>query len=171
MSTRPSYRASTTHILMITCGRQEEERLQYEEVIKLRDLGADTSTGVPYTEKEILAMVKKGKQQGHIPGVGTYTEAEIDDMLASRDKLLDAAKKEAKRQKQEIDLLKRVVMSDDRFSQLLTQLSSQKEIGEDNKGGDGSKSGGGETGGGEDDQPSEDETSAGMMMRVISIYG
>ncbi|GKE22938.1 hypothetical protein Tco_1434450 [Tanacetum coccineum] len=94
----------------------EEEQLQYEEMIKLRDLGADTSTGVPYIEKEILAMVRKGKQQGHIPGVGTYTEAKIDDMLALKDKLLDAAKKEAKWKKQEIDLPKRVVMSDDRFS-------------------------------------------------------
>nr|GFB36867.1 hypothetical protein [Tanacetum cinerariifolium] len=83
-----------------------------------------------------------GTYKGHIPRVGTqvaekgktlifgsqpqgmYTDVEIDDMLASRDKLFDAAKKEAKRQKQEIDMLRRVVMSDDRFSQLLTQLGS-----------------------------------------------
>nr|GEX43047.1 hypothetical protein [Tanacetum cinerariifolium] len=36
----------------------------------LGDLGADTPTGVPYTEEQILVMVIKDKQQGHIPGVG-----------------------------------------------------------------------------------------------------
>nr|GFA77016.1 hypothetical protein [Tanacetum cinerariifolium]GFA78318.1 hypothetical protein [Tanacetum cinerariifolium] len=27
-------------------------------------------TGVPYTEDEIMAIVREGKQRGHIPGVG-----------------------------------------------------------------------------------------------------
>nr|GEX84401.1 hypothetical protein [Tanacetum cinerariifolium] len=92
-------------------------------------------------------MVIKGKQRGHIPEIGrqivkksktlifgsqsrgTYIDAEIDDMLASSDKELDATKEDAKRQKREIDLLRRVVMSDDQMSQLLTQLCSQSEIG------------------------------------------
>ncbi|GJS97054.1 hypothetical protein Tco_0804022 [Tanacetum coccineum] len=39
-------------------------------MIKLRDLGANTPTGVPYTEEQILARVIKGKQRGHIPGRG-----------------------------------------------------------------------------------------------------
>ncbi|GKE01063.1 hypothetical protein Tco_1389046, partial [Tanacetum coccineum] len=43
---------------------------QYEEMIKLRDLGANTPTGVPYTKKQILVLVIKGKQRGHIPGRG-----------------------------------------------------------------------------------------------------
>nr|GEW98625.1 hypothetical protein [Tanacetum cinerariifolium] len=45
-------------------------RYQYEAMIKLLDLGASTPTGVTYAEKEILAMVIKGKQWGHITGRG-----------------------------------------------------------------------------------------------------
>ncbi|GJW92218.1 serine-threonine/tyrosine-protein kinase catalytic domain-containing protein [Tanacetum coccineum] len=41
-----------------------------EEMIRLRDLGANTPTGVPYTEDQIMAMVRKGKQRRHILGVG-----------------------------------------------------------------------------------------------------
>ncbi|GJS27573.1 hypothetical protein Tco_0488193 [Tanacetum coccineum] len=146
---------------------QEEARLQYEEMIKMRDLGADTPIGVPYTGKEIFTMVRKGKQRGHIPGVGrqvaekgkthifgsqprgTYIDSKIDDMLASRDKVLDAAKEEAKRQKRKINLLRRVVMSNDQKSQLLTQLGSQSEV-------DGAR-GGSRSGGGGDDQSGRDE--------------
>ncbi|GKB95194.1 hypothetical protein Tco_0981331 [Tanacetum coccineum] len=76
---------------------------------------------------------------------GTYTNVEIDDMLASRDTVLDAAKEEAKRQKWEINLLRRV-----------SQLGSQSKIGE------GSGAGGGSgNGGAEDDQPSRDEDASG----------
>ncbi|GKD37714.1 hypothetical protein Tco_1257921, partial [Tanacetum coccineum] len=72
---------------------------------------------------------------------GTYTDVEIDDMLASRDTVLDAAKEKAKRQKWEINLLRRVA-----------RLCSQGEIG----GGSGAGGGSG-NGGAEDDQPSRDE--------------
>ncbi|GJS78737.1 hypothetical protein Tco_0728618 [Tanacetum coccineum] len=41
-----------------------------EEMLRLRNLGANTPTGVPYTEDQIMAMVRRGKQQGRIPGVG-----------------------------------------------------------------------------------------------------
>ncbi|GJR87976.1 hypothetical protein Tco_0211987 [Tanacetum coccineum] len=73
-----------------------------EEMIKLRDLGANTPIEVPYTEEQILAMVINGMQQGHITcrgrqvagwGTliffsqprGTYSQLEIDDILAERD--------------------------------------------------------------------------------------
>ncbi|GJX86413.1 zinc finger, PHD-type containing protein [Tanacetum coccineum] len=36
----------------------------------LYGLGSNTPTGVPYTEDEIMAIVREGKQRGHIPGVG-----------------------------------------------------------------------------------------------------
>ncbi|GKC34899.1 ankyrin repeat-containing protein [Tanacetum coccineum] len=45
---------------------QDEAR---EEILRLRDLRANTPTGVPYTEEEIMVMVRKGKLRGHIPGV------------------------------------------------------------------------------------------------------
>nr|GEX48981.1 hypothetical protein [Tanacetum cinerariifolium] len=36
----------------------------------LYGLGSNTPTGVPYTEDEIMAIIREGKQRGHIPGVG-----------------------------------------------------------------------------------------------------
>ncbi|GKB05969.1 hypothetical protein Tco_0834202 [Tanacetum coccineum] len=63
-----------------------------------RPMSANTPTGVPYTEDQIMAMVRKGKQRGNIPGVGvvlagqgrdaisideprgTYTDAKIDEI-------------------------------------------------------------------------------------------
>nr|GFC85674.1 hypothetical protein [Tanacetum cinerariifolium] len=39
-------------------------------MLRLQGLGSNTPTGVPYTEDKIIAIVRGGKQQGHIPGVG-----------------------------------------------------------------------------------------------------
>ena len=39
-------------------------------MVRLRDLGANTPEGVAYTEEQILAIVLKGKQRGHIAGRG-----------------------------------------------------------------------------------------------------
>nr|GEW85887.1 protein pyricularia oryzae resistance 21-like [Tanacetum cinerariifolium] len=41
-----------------------------DEMLRLQGLGSNTPTGVPYTEDEIMAIVRGGKQPGHIPGVG-----------------------------------------------------------------------------------------------------
>ncbi|GJV37120.1 hypothetical protein Tco_1409597 [Tanacetum coccineum] len=41
-----------------------------DEMLRLQGLGSNTETGVPYTEDEIMAIVRGGKQRGHIPGVG-----------------------------------------------------------------------------------------------------
>ncbi|GJS44831.1 hypothetical protein Tco_0594952 [Tanacetum coccineum] len=124
-------------------------------MVRLRDLGANTPTGVPYTEDEIMAMIRKGKQQGHIPEVGkvlagqgrnaifikkprgTYTDAEIDKI-----------KEDGKWTWKELELLRRIVRRVDQFSQMLTQLESQPEINE------GSGSG---SGGGRDDASGKDE--------------
>ncbi|GJZ69827.1 hypothetical protein Tco_0633377 [Tanacetum coccineum] len=84
---------------MVKAQSQDEERLLYEEMLRLKDLGPNTPTGVPYTDGEIMAMV---------------------------------------------------VRSDDKMSQLLTQLQSQHEVG----------SGSGNDGGG-DDEPGEDEDADG----------
>ncbi|GJU88079.1 hypothetical protein Tco_1300502 [Tanacetum coccineum] len=92
---------------------QYEARIQYE-MLRLRDLGANTPSGVPYTKEQILALVRKGKQRGHIP--------EINETLASRDKKIKEAKDEAKQKRQELNLLRRVVASDDRISQMLRKL-------------------------------------------------
>ncbi|GKA02864.1 reverse transcriptase domain-containing protein [Tanacetum coccineum] len=39
-------------------------------MLRLQSLGSNTETGVPYTEEEIIAIIQKGKQRGHLPGVG-----------------------------------------------------------------------------------------------------
>ncbi|GKE24977.1 hypothetical protein Tco_1436489 [Tanacetum coccineum] len=39
-------------------------------MLRLQSLGSETPSGVPYTEDEIMALVREGKQRGHIPGVG-----------------------------------------------------------------------------------------------------
>ena len=45
---------------------------KYEEMVRLRDLGADTPDGVPYTQEQILAIVLKGKQRGHLAEGGGW---------------------------------------------------------------------------------------------------
>nr|GEV92709.1 hypothetical protein [Tanacetum cinerariifolium] len=69
-----------------------------EEMIRQKDLGANTPTGRTCTEDQIMAMVQKGKQRGHILGVGrvlarqgrgtisineprtTYTDVDVDEI-------------------------------------------------------------------------------------------
>nr|GEU41684.1 hypothetical protein [Tanacetum cinerariifolium] len=60
-----------------------------KEMLRLRDLGANTPSGVPYTEEQILALVRKGKQRGHIPGE-TYKNVsqEICDQLNAEAKVV-----------------------------------------------------------------------------------
>nr|GEW77253.1 uncharacterized mitochondrial protein AtMg00810-like [Tanacetum cinerariifolium] len=38
-------------------------------MLRLQGLGSNTPMGVPYTEDEIMAIIRGGKQRGHIPGV------------------------------------------------------------------------------------------------------
>ncbi|GJU09894.1 hypothetical protein Tco_1132290 [Tanacetum coccineum] len=123
---------------------QEDARLQYEEMIKLPDLGAYTPIGVPYVEERILSMFIKGKQRGHIPRRGrqvagrgktlivgsqprgTYSQLDIDDMLAEIDQALAAANTQVKAQRRELDELKSVLRSDPRMVELLSQLGSER---------------------------------------------
>ncbi|GKB06509.1 hypothetical protein Tco_0834742 [Tanacetum coccineum] len=49
---------------------RDEDRALYDEMLRLQRLGSNTETGVPYTEEEIMAIVRKGKQRGYLPGVG-----------------------------------------------------------------------------------------------------
>nr|GEW92954.1 hypothetical protein [Tanacetum cinerariifolium]GEX63952.1 hypothetical protein [Tanacetum cinerariifolium] len=39
-------------------------------MLRLQALGSNTPSGVPYTKEEINALDRKGKKQGHLPGVG-----------------------------------------------------------------------------------------------------
>nr|GEX34660.1 hypothetical protein [Tanacetum cinerariifolium] len=110
---------------------QEESRLQYDEMIKLRDLGTNTPIVVPYTEEHILVMVIKGK-------VTFPREIETDDMLIEKDHARVAANAQAKAKKRELEELRSVLKSDPPMAELLSQLGSRSEIGL------GSRAGGGD---------------------------
>ncbi|GKC65795.1 hypothetical protein Tco_1098393, partial [Tanacetum coccineum] len=72
---------------------------------------------------------------------GTYIDAEFDEI-----------KEEAKRTRRELNLLRRVVSSDDHISQMLTQFDSHRDI--SGGGGSGSDEGG-------DDKPGWDKDISG----------
>nr|GEY84237.1 G2/mitotic-specific cyclin S13-7-like [Tanacetum cinerariifolium] len=46
-----------------------EDKALYDKMLRLQGLGSNTPTGVPYTKDEIMAIVRGGKQRGHILGV------------------------------------------------------------------------------------------------------
>nr|GEZ78265.1 hypothetical protein [Tanacetum cinerariifolium] len=93
-----------------------------------------------------------GKQRGHIPGVGRVLARQGIDVLTILEPRcthtadVDEVKKTNMRLRKEIDMLMKVVRSDDTMFQLLTRLKSQHEVG----------SGSG-SGGGEDDEPCKGE--------------
>ncbi|GJU22214.1 hypothetical protein Tco_1155556 [Tanacetum coccineum] len=50
-----------------------------EEMLRLKDLGPNTPSGVPYTDDEIMAIVRWGKQRGHIFGAEDDELGEDED--------------------------------------------------------------------------------------------
>ncbi|GKE23493.1 hypothetical protein Tco_1435005, partial [Tanacetum coccineum] len=98
-----------------------------DEMLRLQRLGSNTETGVPYTKEEIMAIVRKGKQWGHLPGVGR------------------------------VKMMMRLFRSDDKFSQMLDQFeSSPKFRGASGSGGCGDDEPGCDKDGDEDDEDEED---------------
>nr|GEX92224.1 hypothetical protein [Tanacetum cinerariifolium] len=75
-----------------------------DEMLRLHGLGSNTPSGVPYTDDEIMVIVRGGKQRGTFTVlVGFVGTGHGHSAPAS--------------------------MSDDKFSQTLTQLESQPEYG------------------------------------------
>ncbi|GKE15884.1 hypothetical protein Tco_1423461 [Tanacetum coccineum] len=119
-----------------------------EEMTKLRDLGANTPTGVPYTKKEIFAKVRKGKEWGYI--------SKRDMQVASLGKTkLAEAKAEAKANRRELDELRNALKTNSQMVELLSQLGSCSEMGLGSRTKD--RSGEGGSGGGRDDDEGEDD--------------
>nr|GEW80821.1 hypothetical protein [Tanacetum cinerariifolium] len=113
-------------------------------------LGFNTPAGVPYTEDEIMAIIREGNQRGHIPGdrrvlprLGTVIPPSPPCTYSS-----DAVKlrKSEKLLAKHLNMFMKLFRSDDKFSQMLTQLESQPEY----DGGSGSDGCG-------DDEPGDDE--------------
>ncbi|GJQ93664.1 hypothetical protein Tco_0004803 [Tanacetum coccineum] len=62
---------------------RDEDRAIYEEMLRLQALGSNTPSGVPYTDEEINAIARKGKQRRHLPGVGRVLPGRATDVLIS----------------------------------------------------------------------------------------
>nr|GEY66136.1 hypothetical protein [Tanacetum cinerariifolium] len=88
----------------------------------------------------------------HIPGVGRVLARQGRDVLTILEPRcthtvnVDEVKKTNKQLRKEIDMLMKVVRSDDTMFQLLTRLQSQHEVGNDNR-----------SGGSGDDEPCKGE--------------
>nr|GFA20961.1 hypothetical protein [Tanacetum cinerariifolium] len=55
-----------------------------EEMLRLYALGSNTPSGVPYTEEEINALARNGKQLGHLLGVGRVLPGRATYVLIPR---------------------------------------------------------------------------------------
>nr|GFA23641.1 hypothetical protein [Tanacetum cinerariifolium] len=121
-----------------------------DEMLRLQGLNSNTPTSVPYTEDEIMAIVRGGKQRWHIPGVGRVLprQGTVIPPPSQSTHSADIArlKNREKWLTKQVNMFMRLFRSDDKFSQMLTQLESQPEYG-----------GGIESGGCEDDEPGDDE--------------
>ncbi|GJT77551.1 hypothetical protein Tco_1044276 [Tanacetum coccineum] len=101
----------------------------------LYSLGNNTETGVPYTEEEIMAIVRKGKQRGHLPGVGRVLSGRAtggcppppQSTVDPAD--VEKLKKSNKSLTKQVKMMMRLFRSDDKFSQMLDQFQSSPEFG------------------------------------------
>nr|GEZ09021.1 hypothetical protein [Tanacetum cinerariifolium] len=99
----------------------------------LYGLGFNTHSGVPYTEDEIMAIIRKGKQRGQIPCVGRVLPGQgtvippLPPCTHSSNVL--KVKKREKLLMKKINMFMKSFRSDDKLSHMLTQLESQPEYG------------------------------------------
>ncbi|GKB41183.1 hypothetical protein Tco_0886125 [Tanacetum coccineum] len=82
-------------------------------MIRLRDLGANTLTGVPYTKDQIMVMVRKGRQWGGtssvLVGLGRLcarTAILSRPRCMHTDADIDEVKEDNKRLRKELSLLR-----------------------------------------------------------------
>ncbi|GJY65477.1 hypothetical protein Tco_0467715 [Tanacetum coccineum] len=126
-------------------------------------LGSNTEMGVPYTEEDIMAIVRKGKQRGHLLGVGRVLLGRaIGGSPPPPQSTVDPAdfeklKKSNKSLTKQVKMMMRLFRSDDKFSQMLDPFESSPEFG----GVSGSSGCGDDEPGGDedDDEDEEDEDS------------
>nr|GEW91111.1 hypothetical protein [Tanacetum cinerariifolium] len=114
-------------------------------MLRLQGLGT-------YTDDLIMAMVCGGKQRGHILGVGRVLAGrgkDVLDVLVPRcNNTFDVneLKRSNKQLQKKIYMITKALSSEDRMSQLFTQLQSQHESGS-----------GSESGAARDDESGDDE--------------
>ncbi|GJV21033.1 zinc finger, CCHC-type containing protein, partial [Tanacetum coccineum] len=139
--------------------QMDEDRALYDEMLRLQRLGSNTETGVPYTEEEIMAIVRKGKQRGHLPGVGRVLSGRAtggcppppQSTVDPAD--VEKLKKSNKSLTKQVKMMMRLFRSDDKFSQMLDQFESSPEFGgASGSGGCGDDEPGGDEDGDEDEE-------------------
>nr|GEZ14858.1 hypothetical protein [Tanacetum cinerariifolium] len=134
---------------------------------RLRDqmaLGSNIPSGVPYTKKEINALARKGKQRGHLPGVGRVLPRRAPDVLSPPPPQcthnfadVEKLKKKNKYLTKQVNLMMKLFRSDDKFSQMLNQYESSPEFGSaSGSGGCGDDELADDEDGGEDEEDDED---------------
>ncbi|GJW69409.1 hypothetical protein Tco_0123833 [Tanacetum coccineum] len=132
-------------------------------MLRLQALDSNTETGVPYTEEEIMAIVRKGKQRGHLPGVSRVLSGRATNGCPPPSQsTVDPAdvkklKKSNKSLTKQVKMMMRIFRSDDKFSQMLDQFESSPEFGgASGSGGCGDDEPGGDENGDEDEEDEED---------------
>ncbi|GJY60121.1 hypothetical protein Tco_0460013, partial [Tanacetum coccineum] len=104
-----------------------------EEMLRLQGLSSNTPIGVPYTDDEIMTIVRWGKQRGHIPGVGQVLERQDMDVIIPPEPRythtadVDELKKIKKQLKKQMDMIMKVTAIKE--SKDLTLLSLDELIG------------------------------------------
>ncbi|GJV81014.1 reverse transcriptase domain-containing protein [Tanacetum coccineum] len=139
---------------------QDEDRAIYEEMLRLQALGSNTETGVPYTEEEIMAIVRKGKQRGHLPGVGRVLPGRATNGCSPPPQStvdpadVEKLKKSNKSLTKHVKMTMRLFRSDDKFSNMLDQFEPSPEFG----GASGSGGCGDDEPGGDEDDDEDDDS-------------
>ncbi|GJY45293.1 hypothetical protein Tco_0434356 [Tanacetum coccineum] len=114
----------------------------YYEMLRLQGLGSNTSTGVPYTEDEIMAIVREGKQRGHILGVGRVLPGQGTVIPPPPPCTHSSVVAKLKKSEKQVKMFMKLFRSDDKFSHMLTQPEYDGGSGSDGCG---------------DDKPGDDE--------------
>ncbi|GJT58908.1 hypothetical protein Tco_1002441 [Tanacetum coccineum] len=154
---------------------RDEDQALYDEMLSLQRLGSNTETGVPYTEEEIMAIVRKGKQRGHLPGIGRVLlgcatggcppppQSTVDPVD------VENLKKSNKSLTKQVMMMMRLFRSDNKFSQMLDQFESSPKFGGPSGGGG---CGDDEPGGDEDDDEDEEDGELEMLYiwLIIDLY-
>ncbi|GKG42077.1 hypothetical protein Tco_0473828 [Tanacetum coccineum] len=90
--------------------------------MRLHGLGSNTPSGVPYTEDEIMAIVRQGKQRGHILGVGRDLSLHDTDVLnppsppCTHNSNVVELKKSNKLLTKQVNMFMKLSRSDDKMS-------------------------------------------------------
>nr|GEU41231.1 hypothetical protein [Tanacetum cinerariifolium] len=107
---------------------RDEDRRLYEEMLRLQGLGT-------YIDDQIMAMVRRGKQRGHIFGVGRVLAGRVKDVLDvpvpryNHTSDVSKLKRSNKQLQKQIDMIMKAISSDDKLSSCLRSFSRNMRAG------------------------------------------